>query len=339
VVGSVLCEIARRNSYRISQLRKNGTYNKKLNGDERRKNPDGDSATEDGNLFFPFHWLSAVCVLISLTMLISELLTFMGSGAQKVLGYSVVTCVVTGLGAIPLLFVPTDSVDESWLAGGNSIAAGTMLAASTAMVQEAHQKSGHYDWQVFLGLSVGVAFIKVSKAWLGDEEDGIEALWGSVMERRHFKRAVLIFTVMFCHSAAEGIAIGVAFNKHCESHFGLYVSMLLALQNVPEGTAVVLTLVPRGVSIGLAALIAILTSVPQPIMAVAAFQFVEAFESVLPIGLTFAAGAMIYVSCEDLLHEAGEHLDRIKIVMMTSVSFSVMYAVQSIMESGSWVQR
>merc|ERR550537_1128783 len=104
-----------------------------------------------------------------------------------------------------------------------------MLAASFGMLQEAHEVSGPYDWQVLLGLVVGVVFIKGSQIWLGDdEEEGIEGLWGAVMEKKHFKRAVLIFTVMFCHSAAEGVAVGVAFDNHCEAHFGLYVSMLLA---------------------------------------------------------------------------------------------------------------
>merc|ERR1719281_1019936 len=200
------------------------------------------------------------------------------------------------------------------------------------MVREAHQVSGPFDWQVILGSILGVVFIKGSQAWLGDEEEGIEGLWGAVMEKKHFKRAVLIFSVMFCHSAAEGVAVGVAFDTQCESHFGWYVSMLMALQNIPEGTAVALALVPRGISIGVAAVIATLTSLPQPIMAVAAFQCVETFQSVLPIGLAFAAGAMVYVSGADLLHEAGEHLGKKTTVISTSLSFSLMYALQSIID-------
>lgn len=254
----------------------------------------------------------------------------------RVLGYGTLTCVVTGLGVIPLLLVPHDGVDERWLAGANTIAAGTMLAASFGMVQEAHEVAGPYDWQLLLGLVLGVVFIKGSQIWLGDdEEEGIEGLWGAVMEKKHFKRAVLIFTVMFCHSAAEGIAVGVAFDQQCEAHFGLYVSMLLAIQNIPEGTAVGIVLVPRGVNVGLAAVIATLTSVPQPLMAVAAFRFVETFQSLLPIGLAFAAGAMVYVSGADLLHEASEHLGKVSIGIATSLSFCLMYALQYVLQGWS----
>merc|ERR1712039_629882 len=108
-----------------------------------------------------------------------------------------------------------------------------------------------------------------------------------------------IFTVMFCHSAAEGIAVGVAFSKQLKDQFGLYVSVLLAVHNVPEGLAVALVLVPRGVSAPLSCVIATLTSVPQPLLALTAFLFVDAFQCLLPLGLSFAAGAMVYVS----LHE------------------------------------
>lgn len=278
-------------------------------------------------------WLSVLgWAFVFAVVLIGELLRSMDWESLRVLGYGTLTCVATGLGVIPLLFMPLDGVDERWLAGANSIAAGMMLAASYAMVLEAHQVSGSYDWQVIVGFILGVVFIKASQACLGDEEEGIEALWGAVMEKRHFKRAVLIFTVMFCHSAAEGVAVGVAFDKHCQPHFGLYVSILLALQNIPEGTAVALALVPRGVSIGLAVVVAIFTSVPQPIMAIVAFQFVEIFQSILPIGLAFAAGAMVYVSGADLLHEAGEHLGRKTTMISTSLSFSLMYALQSIID-------
>merc|ERR1719412_2421886 len=118
----------------------------------------------------------------------------------------------------------------------------------------------------------------------------------------------MIFTVMFCHSAAEGIAVGVAFSKELKDNFGLYVTLLLAVHNVPEGLAVALVLVPRGVSAPLAAFVATLTSVPQPLLALAAYLFVDAFRGLLPLGLAFAAGAMVYVCCHELLFEANEQL-------------------------------
>jgi len=251
----------------------------------------------------------------------------------RVFIYGLGTCVTTGLGVLPLLVVPDNSVSEVWLAAANTVSAGMMLAASVGMLWEAHEVSGPFDWQVMVGLLCGVVFIKASQCLLGSEEEaGMEALWGTVMERKHFRRAVLIFTVMFCHSAAEGVAVGVAFDKNCKETFGLFVSLLLAIQNVPEGTAVALVLVPRGVGIYLAAVIATLTSVPQPLMAVAAFRFVETFQSLLPIGLSFAGGAMIFVSVCDLLTEAFDALGRLRAVGFAAGSFALMLIVQNGLE-------
>lgn len=137
---------------------------------------------------------------------------------------------------------------------------------------------------------------------------------------------------MFCHSAAEGVAVGVSFDKRCDTYFGLYVTFLLALQNMPEGLAVALVLVPRGIHKPLATLIATLTSAPQPIMAVAGFRFVEQFLSFLPIGLGFAAGAMIYVSGSELVTEAVPSVGWKLSSVFIGVTFILTACIQNVLQ-------
>jgi zinc transporter ZupT len=271
-------------------------------------------------------WLLAVGAPVVLACI--QCMNLLDADSFRVCAFGWLTCITTGFGVAPFLFINADDVNEQTLALANTIAGGMMLAASTSMLEHSHEHSGVYDWQLLVGLLAGALFIMCSQRILGDDEEaGIEGLHGAIMERRHFNKAVLIFTVMFCHSAAEGVAVGVCFDSQLNTQFGLFISILLAVHNMPEGLAMALVLVPRGVSIKWASVIATLTSVPQPIVAVIAFWFVDAFKSLLPVGLAFAAGAMIYVSLHELLSEAKETLGLSKAVAVTGLSFGVMYAV------------
>jgi zinc transporter ZupT len=279
-----------------------------------------------------FHGILWLWVVVSTWVVLRQFAVEVDYDSFRVWSYGMLTCVTTGLGAVPFFWARPGDFEEKPLALANSAAGGTMLAASVSMLLEAHEHSGRFDWQILAGLLVGAVFIRASEHLSGsssedaDGESDFAVLHQAFMDRRHMRKAMLIFTVMFCHSAAEGVAVGVAFSKRLNAQFGIFMSLLLAVHNVPEGLAVALVLVPRGVSAPLAFLIAILTSVPQPFMAVAAFFFVDAFSWMLPIGLAFAAGAMIYVCVRELLQEAIEQLGWSTALSATVSSFAVMYA-------------
>ena len=148
------------------------------------------------------------------------------------------------------------------------------------------------------GAAAGMFFVWICGGFIGhDREVHFGALAGA-----DARRALLIVGIMTLHSFAEGVGVGVAFGV--EQTLGVLIGLAIAIHNVPEGLAISLVLVPRGASPRSAAAWSVFSSLPQPLMAVPAFLFVQAFSSFLPVGLGFAAGAMVWLVAADLLPEA-----------------------------------
>jgi zinc transporter ZupT len=84
------------------------------------------------------------------------------------------------------------------------------------------------------------------------------------------------------------------------------MAIAISVHNIPEGIAISLPLKAEGVSTTRCAWASILSSIPQPIMAVPSAIIAWMFEPLLPIGLGFAGGAMIHMTISELLPEAIE---------------------------------
>jgi zinc transporter, ZIP family len=205
-----------------------------------------------------------------------------------------VTALATGLGALPFAFVPRMS--RAWLGVSNAIAAGFMLSASGALVIEGALRG---VGRTAAGAAVGALFIYATHRALGHRELHFAELRGA-----DAMKAVLIVTVMTLHSFSEGVGVGVSYGGGVE--LGVFITIAIAVHNIPEGLAISLVLVPRGTSPRTAAAWSVFSSLPQPLMAVPAFLFVEEFSAFLPLGLGFAAGAMIWLVAVDLVPEALE---------------------------------
>ena len=183
-----------------------------------------------------------------------------------------------------------------------------MLAASVNLGYEGYYSIDYYESQLsaasrtLVGFGIGIVFIVCSKIILDRNED----MKFGALDGLNAKKAILIMGVMTLHSFSEGIGIGVAFGGRGGDSRGLLISTSLAIHNIPEGLAVSLVLVPRGLSFIHATLWSILSSLPQPIMALVGYMFVEQALPVLPVGLGFAAGAMGYVALWELVPESYE---------------------------------
>jgi zinc transporter ZupT len=141
-------------------------------------------------------------------------------------------------------------------------------------------------------------------------------------------KIVLILGVMTLHSFTEGVGVGVSFGGG--ETLGAYISLAIAIHNIPEGLAISLVMVPRGTPVWKAGWWSIFSSLPQPLMAVPAFLFVDAFQPFLPVGLGFAAGAMIWMIFSELVPDALEDATPNTVAIAVVLSVSAMIAFQQL---------
>ncbi|MFN3867467.1 MAG: ZIP family metal transporter [Hyphomicrobiaceae bacterium] len=230
---------------------------------------------------------------------------------------AMLTALATGLGALPLLFVRR--VGALWMALANAAAAGLMLAACHGLISEGLELD---PVRLLIGLLLGLAGILVGER-LVRNHDGLEI---ADLTGINARKALLIVGVMTAHSFAEGVGVGVSFGG--SSELASFISTAIAIHNIPEGLAIALVLVPRGTPVWKAALWAIFSSLPQPLMAVPSYLFVESFAAVLPIGLGIAAGAMFWMVFSEIIPEANKDASPSRVGIAITLAFAAMIAFQ-----------
>lgn len=241
-------------------------------------------------------------------------------GAAVVFAAALATAVATGLGAAPFLFAA--NLARSWVGLANALAGGFMVAAS-ALLFYAGAREGMLGTAI--GAVVGAAFVaSVSYGMAGHDDVHFGALGG-----RDARKALLLVAVMTVHSIAEGVGVGVSFGGGEE--LGLVTAIAIAVHNIPEGLAISLVLVPQGVRVLRAAGWSVFTSLPQPLVAVPAFMFVAFFDGLVPLGLGFAGGAMLWMVAAQVVPEALRTSPQRAVWLGLAVSTAAMLALEAVL--------
>ncbi len=191
-----------------------------------------------------------------------------------------------------------------------AFAAGVMIAASFwSLLLPAVEISADYTipWlPVVVGFSFGGLFLLGVDRLLPHmhsnfETEGINTTW---------KKSTLLMLAITLHNIPEGLAFGVAFAAAAGASdpvlFAGAISLAIGIgiQNIPEGAAVSLPFRKAGLSKSKSFFYGQLSGLVEPIAAVCGAILALSIDSFLPYMLSFAAGAMIYVSVEDLIPEA-----------------------------------
>src|SRR5699024_9712993 len=126
------------------------------------------------------------------------------------------------------------------------------------------------------------------------------------------------------------MAIGVAFGSVAYGIEGatvmaaVMIAIGIGIQNFPEGSAVSLPLSSDGMSRTKAFLFGNLSGIVDPISAVIGAILVLKIQFLLPILLSFAGGAMVYVVVQELIPESQTNEKKDLMALFTIFGFIVM---------------
>lgn len=213
---------------------------------------------------------------------------------------SLIAGLATSVGAMPIFF--TKKVDEKFMDAILGFAAGVMLAATSfSLLVPAIEMADGKIFGIFLvgaGIILGGIFLDV----IDKNIPHFHTMGGYEGRNSRMSKLILFIIAITIHNFPEGLAVGVSFGAGNLSD-GLAIAIGIGLQNIPEGFAVAFPLIAEGVSKKKAFLITLLTGIVEPVGGIIGAGIVQVARPILPLALSFAAGAMLFVISDEIIPE------------------------------------
>jgi zinc transporter, ZIP family len=216
--------------------------------------------------------------------------------AEAFLGI-VISAMATGFGALPVLFLNNVSSKLKSLLLG--YASGIMMAATTFSLIPESLKSSNI-WVLSIGMLLGTFVLNFINSKTEDL-DASDFRFLSGVDRK----TLVIITAITLHNLPEGLSVGVSYGVG-EENLGGIIAFAIGLQNAPEGFLVGLYLLHQKMSRVKALMIATFTGAVEIVTAAIGYFLASEVEGLVPYGLSFAAGAMLFVIYKELIPESQE---------------------------------
>ena len=259
----------------------------------------------------PRFWVGLAIVTAGAAVLAGQFWQFVQSDPvvlQAFYGGSV-AALATALGTLPVLFSQklSDRVQDTLFGFG----AGVMLAASAFSLVipglQAAKKIGTFGGSAWAaGGIVGSAILLGGLALLSMDrllphEHFIKGREGHSAKK--MRRTWLFVFAIALHNLPEGLAIGVGYAGN-DALRGTALATGIAIQDVPEGLVVAVALLAAGYKRSFAVALGMATGLVEPLGAVLGASIVGYSAAMLPWGLGFAAGAMLFVISHEIIPES-----------------------------------
>ena len=188
----------------------------------------------------------------------------------------------------------------------SGIASGVMVAASIwSLLMPAMEREKNI-LIIVLGIFLGALLLLFLDCIIPHIHPGTNDEEG---KNSHLKKTTKLVFAVTLHNIPEGMAVGVVLAQAIQT--GNYFSALalsigIAIQNFPEGAILSLPLKSNGFSKNKAFLIGALSGIVEPIFGYITILFSNWILQGLPLCLSFAAGAMLFVVIEELVPEMAQ---------------------------------
>ncbi|WP_101845727.1 ZIP family metal transporter [Halobacillus sp. Marseille-P3879] len=204
----------------------------------------------------------------------------------------------TGAGAIPVLFIGT--ISHRRMDSILAYTAGIMVAASTYGLIPASLKLTNL-YVLSIGVLAGAVLLNLLEYVVPHEDIDHKRAGAGIPSS-----SLMMVMAMTLHNIPEGLSVGASLGSDLE-HLGLVVALSMGLQNAPEGFLVALFLVHQHVRKWTAIGLALFTGMIEFLSSLIGYSLVNVALFLVPYGLAFAAGAMLFIVYKELIPETHGH--------------------------------
>lgn len=202
---------------------------------------------------------------------------------------------------------------------------GIMLAAAIlGLIEPSLSYGGRMSWVITVaGIFAGALCMHRMEGLLPK----LRALAGLPVEAEDQDRMLLLVAAILIHKLPEGVAAGVGFGTDSTMD-ALIIAGGIAVQNIPEGMLVAVPMLHAGASLPRTLLWGAVTALVEFLGTLLGFWAVTAVASLLPLGLAFAGGTMLYVLLGQLQDSALDFSGTCSVL----AGFSAMAACMRLLE-------
>ncbi len=188
-----------------------------------------------------------------------------------------------------------------------SFAAGVMLAAAVlGLIIPSIEYGGKFGILItVIGIFAGAMCLNLLDKLVPHLHKIID---GDTEQHKNSKlnRVLLFVMAIAIHNLPEGIAAGVGFGSG-DTAGALIIAGGIALQNIPEGIVIIGPMLAAGVTPKKTFICALFTGLVEVVGTLLGYFAVTVSTAILPFGLAFAGGTMLYVISDEIIPETHAH--------------------------------